>query len=270
MAVVEDIGCGDYLAGSLRMTDNLSVFTTELTAILQALKIIKNKKISNYVIFSDSLSAIQALINPKNQRQDIVNQINKLNSDLVNKGNIIKFEWVPAHVGIPGNEMADKFAKEALRGDIELKTKLGVSELMSLAGARAREGWQRDWDGKVRAWHHAVKPRVDVPGPVLKDPRSTKILSRVRVGVSCALGVTKFKIGLANSPKCLACNTIEDMNHYLFHCILFEKERAVLTLGINSLGLRFEPGAVLNPGKTSRAEVFGMVLRYIGATQVSI
>ena len=49
--------------GRARLDDNVSVYATELTAILHALIWIKsnNREFSNYVIFSDSLSALMAI-----------------------------------------------------------------------------------------------------------------------------------------------------------------------------------------------------------------
>jgi kelch-like protein 2/3 len=48
------------------------------------------------------------------ERQDLVDQILTQNDKLLKGGFEIIFEWVPAHVGILGNELADKYAKGAL------------------------------------------------------------------------------------------------------------------------------------------------------------
>ena len=65
------------------------------------------------MIFSDSLSALQVLRKLKTdyppliQIQELLHKINADQKEIV-------FMWVPGHVGIRGNEAADRAAKEAL------------------------------------------------------------------------------------------------------------------------------------------------------------
>ena len=65
------------------------------------------------MIFSDSLSTLQALGKLKTdnllliQIQEILHKINADQKEIV-------FMWVPGHVGIRANEVADRAAKEAI------------------------------------------------------------------------------------------------------------------------------------------------------------
>ena len=101
----------------IKLNPILSVFTTELIAVEHAW--ILRGGIQNSVILTDSLSAIQALQNGKSRsRPDKVDNL----LSLLNLASTVKFsnsiEWIPAHVGIEGNESADMAAKEAMNTGI--------------------------------------------------------------------------------------------------------------------------------------------------------
>ncbi|GFO27495.1 RNA-directed DNA polymerase from mobile element jockey [Plakobranchus ocellatus] len=99
---------------AIRLRDGASVFSAELEGIAVALTEIKKltKYHKNFVIYCDSLSALQA-IQSKNFK---VIDIRRLYI-LIRKFPpyvLISFVWIPAHVGIQGNENVDKLAKAAL------------------------------------------------------------------------------------------------------------------------------------------------------------
>ena len=67
--------------------------------------------------FSDSLSALQAITrNSQSSREDVVKEIVVVCHRLITRGTDIVLQWVPSHVGVPGNESADRVAKQAARG----------------------------------------------------------------------------------------------------------------------------------------------------------
>ena len=68
-------------------------------------------------VFSDSLSALQAIThNSQSSREDVVKEIVVVCHRLITRGTDIVLQWVPSHVGVPGNESADLAAKQAARG----------------------------------------------------------------------------------------------------------------------------------------------------------
>ena len=71
----------------------------------------KDKAIS-FTIFSDSMSVLQSL-EQFDSRHPIVLKILEWLFLIQRRGHDINFCWVPAHVGVAGNEQADKLAKEA-------------------------------------------------------------------------------------------------------------------------------------------------------------
>ena len=98
---------------------NKEVFDAEVFAIFQALKACERGQFSDrrYTIFSDSQAAILRIrtdeIGPGQQWARAAIEVC---SQLVQRGNEVTVQWVPAHVGIEGNEVADRFAKEAAEG----------------------------------------------------------------------------------------------------------------------------------------------------------
>ena len=110
---------------TIKLNPTLSVFSAELTAIKAALIWLKarHQKISEAAIFTDSLSSIQALKSGSSKsRPDLVNHILKLLDETTTQGQSIQIEWIPAHVGIPGNEMADSKARLGSEDGYKLST----------------------------------------------------------------------------------------------------------------------------------------------------
>jgi len=96
-----------------RLPDNASIFTAKIHALDMALDIIHHTRSKDYVVFSDSLSSLQAIESCKVENPLIL-KILKNHNQLINSGKSITFCWTPSHVGIRGNEDADIAAKAGL------------------------------------------------------------------------------------------------------------------------------------------------------------
>ena len=106
-----------------------SVFTAELFAIKNALNYILNHNINNTVIYSDSLSALQA-INSFCLKQPIITEIKVLINKLLENNLYTILCWIPSHVGLKGNEEADKSAKESLNAPC-IESKIPLNDVVS-------------------------------------------------------------------------------------------------------------------------------------------
>jgi kelch-like protein 2/3 len=94
-----------------RIVDRLSFTSAELNAIKLALESANKNNLRNLLICTDSLSSCIMIENSKRHLK-----IEKIFHDIFKLSNEIQADlmWLPSHVGIVGNEIADSLAKEAL------------------------------------------------------------------------------------------------------------------------------------------------------------
>ena len=89
------------------------------------------------------MSALQAIQNPGNKSgQQIIHAILEAAKNTKTHGTAIRLQWIPGHCEIPGNDIADRLAKEAA---IPGKTH-PFSPLISRERAHIRQGIQNQWE----------------------------------------------------------------------------------------------------------------------------
>jgi len=89
----------------------------QLHAIKLALGVARRTRKDQYVIFSDSMSALQAISHFDLNNQLVLEIITEYTC-LIKMGKQIVFCWFPSHVGIPRNEKTDLAAKCGLNKPI--------------------------------------------------------------------------------------------------------------------------------------------------------
>jgi ribonuclease HI len=101
-------------------SDTLStVYAAELQGISLALQIAQeyadaNGERKEIAIYTDNQAAIWSIAKAEGRSGAyILKEIARQVQELQNKGRYVTVRWIPAHVGIPGNEAADQAAKEA-------------------------------------------------------------------------------------------------------------------------------------------------------------
>jgi ribonuclease HI len=129
-----------YHSETARLHDECSVFQSELLAIKKAVSwCLQHGRTA--IIKSDSESALKAIANKKNRNQLAVD-IRKL---LRQHPNHICLSWVKAHVGIEGNEEADRLAKEATNLQSISYDKLPLSFAQRIMTQEVNNDWEALW-----------------------------------------------------------------------------------------------------------------------------
>ena len=102
-----------YGTRGYRLSDGCSTFTAEVEGINKALTYVKVSTRKSFVIFSDSMSLLQA-IEIQESKNPLVNRVLQTCQEILFNGKFITFCWIPSHKDITGNEHADRAAKDAL------------------------------------------------------------------------------------------------------------------------------------------------------------
>jgi ribonuclease HI len=114
-----------------------TVYAAELDGIRMAMDIARDVSPRSVTLFADSQAAIQAVQNPRRPSgQYILDAIYKGVKALGARGlppENVQIRWIPAHVGVAGNEAADEAAKgAAARGEVEVElSSAGPEQLLS-------------------------------------------------------------------------------------------------------------------------------------------
>ena len=220
------VGCAVISSNSTeeaRLSDFSSVFTSELSAIIHALIMIFNNIRLNFVIFSDSQSAIVAL-KQFFPRHPLVVQAQLWLHRIHTRYKTVKFCWVPAHVGVGGNELADAAAK---RASISRDRNVHSPPYLDLR-APIRDifmtKWQSRFDAIPSTKLRAVKPYVKPALPLYKKGIIfNRVVTRLRIGHSKV--THDYLLNGIPPPLCIDCGVTLTVLHILIDCDVFHDIR---------------------------------------------
>ena len=206
----------------LRLPDASSIFSAEMYAIIISLNEIKSSGWNKSIIYSDSLSCLQAIQNMKLDNPLILKAL-VIHHKLVQCNKDVIFCWVPSHVGIRGNEEADRIAKDALKLPVS-DCHITHSDFKASINTYIVNNWQNDWNRKLLNKLHNIKPILGEWPPAYRDVRRDEVvLARTRIGHTF---LTHSHL-LKNEPipQCIGCDTYLTVRHIFIDCIDFAQVR---------------------------------------------
>lgn len=247
------------------ITEGVSVYTGEMLAIMFALQWIEDTRPLRAIICSDSSSSLDSLQNShSDSRPDILIEIQMTLYRIQMMGMTVVFVWVPAHVGVRGNEMADRAAKEAAKSSCS-KVEVNISKTESIIKKRLKERWQKEWeeDRKGR-WFFRVQSKVGEMRCAGGNRRDETVISRLRFGHTGLNGML-WKIGKHDTGRCDYCGQEETVEHVVQQCQRYEQERRQLVGSLCKEGVRLGTMGVL---QSNSSGCYKALLQYLRITRI--
>lgn len=143
----------------------------------------------NVVIASDSLPAHSSIKSGKSScRQDILYKVYYkvyyILFILCQRDLSVSFLWVPALVGIEGNEEADMLAKQSLKShEIDIQTPLSRAEGKTIIKSQMYKIWQEYWDiSDTGRPLYNIQKHVGIRRTWSRDRREETLITRLRIG----------------------------------------------------------------------------------------
>jgi len=205
-----------------RLPTVCSIFTAEARAILLALEYAVISTHKRFVVFSDSMSCLLA-IRDMNLNNPIILQILLKQERLIALNKTVTFFWVPGHVGIRGNEQADRAAKAALSEPIS-RFKVPTHDFRYSIRTYTRDQWQRSWNQCVNNKLFDIKPVLgDWSSSHRRNRREEIVLSRIRIGHTHL--THSYLLKGEEMPWCIPCHTPLTVEHVMIRCGEFDHIR---------------------------------------------
>ena len=132
--------------------------------------------------------------------------------------------WIPSHVGIPGNEAADRAAKAALNEPVT-EISIHYSDFKSSIKKYIDHLWQERWSQQTENKLYNLKP--EIKGQRLNTHISRRdeiVLSRLRIGHTHYTHA--FLLKGEEPPQCAACQCPLTVKHILLECADFLQIRS--------------------------------------------
>ena len=229
----KDMRCSGCCSHSYTLSEaynkSFSIFWAELRALILALEYIKTTNHRNYIIFSDSKSSLQALQDQQTSNPLVCTAL-ELHTALCDEHKNIMFCWLPSHIGIRGNEAADRAVKGALTSAVSIAkvpASVGKPKAIQLVQSIRNRNWEEVQSNKLKGIVLNLEEHQQLQ---CHNRRDKVVLTRLRIGHSRL--THSFLLKGEPPPKCFGCYVRCTLNLLLLECMNFSNEHteAILQL----------------------------------------
>ena len=234
----------------LGTTEQHTVYEAELVGMIMGLHLIKTEKKNKTkcalsVDNQAALTAIKSKMNKSGQHlaADLLQLAKQLTKSKSRSKLKLTFRWSAGHVGIKGNEDADKEAKAAVEGESSDKKELpaclrkrigySLSAIRQARNEKIKLKWTAQWTKSPRHHRHRFK---DLLTPYSQT--YLKYISNENISRKTASAIFQLRVGHAplnqylhrfkkvDSSQCPACgHPKETAEHFLLQCPKYAHER---------------------------------------------
>lgn len=208
-----------------KLPKECSIFSAECIAIIEALQLVKSLNIRNALILSDSLSSLQKIsASPLNSSSDsLICSIRALLHSMSLAHVSVVLAWIPGHLGIVGNDMADSIAKESTVHGPLSNIPIPIRDYFPILKSKYRLQWSSEWKSSSLIKGHQyslIQPSIPIKPWFHKYTSMPKkyisSITRMRLGHTCCLShLARFHI--VRSPYC-DCGSEDTLDHIFFEC----------------------------------------------------
>ena len=212
-----------------KLSDHASVFTAEMHAINKALSIVNSSPYSDFVIYTDSLSSVNA-IKRLNSFHPLIQKAQEWLFRIATKHKTIKFCWVPSHVGISGNEKADSEARVAATLNENHINGVPHSDMKRPIRHYIQRKWQERWSAlTTNRKYRKIRPSIEHwSSSYHPNRRIERSLSRLRIGHTWL--THHYILEGQRPPECDQCHVPISVEHILVECTKFQRGRRRFSL----------------------------------------
>lgn len=213
-----------------KINNNYSITNAELLAIAKAITNIQEKKYNRTVIFTDSCGACQILNNKETTMSNFLawQIVGAMQRHI---GRKIVIQWIPSHVGIPGNEKVDEAAVETTYKTQTLYNSLVLSDAINVAKKEIWDCWEKEYQEismEKGKWHFDIMnfPNAKIWWHGLNlNSEEIIILNRIRSGHTLTKE-RKYQWKWETNECCDVCEEKEDIDHLLYYCPIYNIQRS--------------------------------------------
>ena len=215
---------------SFKLPDFCSVFQAEVTAIKEVTTTLQHNRSKTIVIWTDSLSTLQALSSKLSRSKTVIHCHEAL--DELAKHNTVHIKWIAAHVGHWGNKRADELAKIGTTSTNLVKGYIPQSHIKALINHKVHLLNQVEWANNGHG--HTNTMLGNKHKHTIKSLNEQLINNRIHYRTALQLitghiGLNKhlYNMNITNTTKCPACDyETETVTHFISQCPAYSQIRA--------------------------------------------